>query len=189
VGAGTGVSAGKLLGIACATKTGIGVAGLEETDGLLVGALVVLNPVGDVLGPDGRLLAGARRGPASNELAGTSRLICSGAPCGPLDQGTNTTLAVVGCNARVSRIEAAWLAEQAQVALARRIEPPFTRHDGDLVFAVSVGDKPVELHRLGLLCRAALNAALTDACQSAFPAGGLPSCHGLLAPTDQRDGR
>ena len=59
--------AGKLLGIACATKTGLGVAGLDAGDGLLVGALVVLNPVGDVLGPDGKVPG---RHPARAGLAG-----------------------------------------------------------------------------------------------------------------------
>jgi L-aminopeptidase/D-esterase-like protein len=179
VGAGTGVCAGKVLGIPCATKTGLGVQGLDGGAGLLIGALVVLNPVGDVLGPDGKLLAGARRAAGSNELCGTCALIREGRAVAPLTAATNTTLAVVGCNAAISRVEAAWLAEQAQVALARRIDPPFTRHDGDLVFAVSVGDVPVELHRLGLLCRDALELAITDACRSATPAGGLPACDTL----------
>ena len=181
IGAGTGVCAGKVLGVPCATKTGLGVAGIDAGAGLLIGALVVLNPVGDVLGPDGRLLAGTRRDAGSTELVGTSALIRVGAAVAPLSAGTNTTLAVVGCNARLSRVEAAWLAEQAQVALARRIEPPFTRHDGDQIFAVSVGEVPAELHRLGLLCREALESAITDACRSAAPAGGLPSCDGLRA--------
>ena len=39
VGAGTGATAGKLLGPRCATKTGLGNAGISTQEGLLVAAL------------------------------------------------------------------------------------------------------------------------------------------------------
>ncbi len=61
VGAGTGASAGKLLGPALATKTGIGAACLSGPGGLLVGALIAVNAFGDVRDPDsGAILAGTR---------------------------------------------------------------------------------------------------------------------------------
>jgi L-aminopeptidase/D-esterase-like protein len=183
VGAGTGVCAGKLLGVACATKTGLGNAAVATPEGLRVAALAVVNPVGDVLWPGtGQILAGARIAPASARLAGTAALVRAGARCEPLVAGTNTTLAVVGTNARLSRVEAEWVADQAAVALARQIDPPFTRHDGDLVFCVSVGTQRADLHRVGLLCRDALVAAIDDACRSARAAGGLPPCEGLEQP-------
>ena len=186
IGAGAGVCAGKILGPACATKTGLGNAGLSTEEGLLVAALAVVNPVGDVLDPTtGCAMAGARRGPASDELVGTASLIRAGARCAPLDDH-HTTLAVVGTNAALTRVEAAWVAEQAAVAIARLIDPPFTRHDGDVVFCVSVGAAEgrvaVDVHRVGLLARDALAAAIVNACRSAAPAGGLPSCHGLRPP-------
>ena len=186
VGAGAGVSSGKFLGVPCATKTGLGNAGVSTMEGLRLAALVVLNPVGDVLGPDGGILAGARAAPDSDRLVGTSDAIRSGSRCAPLHQ-SNTTLCVVATNAELNKVEAAWLAEQAVPALARGIDPPFTRHDGDLVFAASVGswkirDPEAGLHRLAVLCRDVLAMALRDACMSAEPAGGLPSCHELKQP-------
>jgi L-aminopeptidase/D-esterase-like protein len=183
VGAGTGVSAGKLLGVSCATKTGLGNGGVTTDEGLTVAALAVLNPVGDVLEPrSGRILAGARTSPGSHELADTTAVIRAGAKCDPLHP--NTTLCVVGTNAALSRVEAEWVAEQALMALARLIDPPFTRHDGDVVFCVSVGSPPkdAELHLVAVLARDAVAAALVDACLSAGPAGGLPGCKGLKSP-------
>jgi L-aminopeptidase/D-esterase-like protein len=186
LGAGTGVCAGKLLGARCATKTGLGQAGREGAGGLRVAALAVLNPVGDVLALDGRrILAGARTAVGSHTLLGSSAAIRAGARAEPLrsDGAHHTTLAVVGTNALLNRVEAAWVAEQAAVALARQIDPPFTRHDGDVVFCVSIAGDPadpaglgvkVDLHLTGLLARDALGAAIVDACESAEPAGGLP---------------
>jgi L-aminopeptidase/D-esterase-like protein len=104
----------------------------------------------------------------------------AGVHCRPLS--SNTTLAVVGTDAALTRVEAAWVAEQAAVALGRLIDPPFTRHDGDVVFCASTGEREAELHRVGLLARDALTAAILDACRSAEPAGGLPSWETLRQP-------
>ena len=161
---------------------------------------MVLNPVGDVLDPaTGRILAGVHKNPGSSELANAAEVIRAGAPCEPLKLANtaegiragapceplkqhNTTLCVVGTNAGLSRVEAEWIAEQALVSLARLIDPPFTRHDGDVVFCVSTGNQPWELHRVALLARDATAMAIEDACRSAEPAGGLPTCHGIRAP-------
>ncbi len=181
VGAGTGVSAGKLLGAASATKTGVGQGGGRAADGLAAAALAVVNPVGDLLHPgDGRILAGTRAAPDSDQLIGSGQLVRRGAQVDPLHG--NTTLVVVGTNARLTRVEAEWAAEQAMVALARQIEPPFTRHDGDVVFVASVGELEADLHRVGALCREAVSWALVDGCLSAEAAAGLPSGASLKQP-------
>jgi L-aminopeptidase/D-esterase-like protein len=182
IGAGAGVCAGKVLGVNYATKTGLGNGGVSAADGLMVGALVVANPVGDVLDPADprRVLAGTRRAPDSAQLLRTAEVIRAGARCEPLH--SNTTLCVVATNAALTRVEACWVAEQAMVGVARLVDPPFTRHDGDVVFCASVGDHSCDLHRVGLVCRDAVEAALGDACRAAAPAGGLPSCEGLLQP-------
>lgn len=181
VGAGTGVSAGKLLGPACATKTGLGHGGFASDDGLSAAALVVANPVGDVLDPaTGRILAGARTGPDSRRFAGSTALIRAGLHCDPA--APNTVLGVVATTAQLTRLEASWMAEQAAVALARCIDPPFTLHDGDVLFCLSLGFVQAEKHRVAVLCRDAVAAALVDACRSAAPAGGLPCGEGLEQP-------
>lgn len=185
VGAGTGATAGKLLGPRCATKTGLGNAGITTEEGLLVAALVVLNPVGDVLVPQGGgILAGTRRTPGSKELVGSAQLVRSGATCAPLN--SNTTLCLVGTNAALDAVSCEWVAEQALVGLGRMIDPPFTRHDGDVVICATVGDRRTDLHRVGVLARDAVCAAILDACRAARPAGGLPDCADLTQPRQRK---
>src|SRR5438094_1728568 len=80
VGAGTGATIGKLVaGMRQAMKSGIGSATVTlegPLAGVSIAALVALNAVGDVRGPQtGQLIAGARRSPQSRELAGTEALM------------------------------------------------------------------------------------------------------------------
>jgi len=133
-----------------------------------------------------RILAGARRSPKSMELRGTTSLIRTGVPCASPNHH-NTTLAVVATNAALTQVEAQWVAEQAAVGIARIIDPPFTRHDGDVVFCATVGDLRSDLHRVGVLARDVLMAAIMDACRSATPAGGLPSGKDLIQPSRKRE--
>ena len=61
VGAGTGATVGKILGMQSATKTGVGSACVEIVEGLFVGAIAVVNALGDVIDPrNGEIIAGAR---------------------------------------------------------------------------------------------------------------------------------
>lgn len=180
IGAGTGASVGKLLGPERATKSGIGQAGLVDGE-LKVAALAVVNPVGEVHHiDDGRLLAGVRQSASSKRLLPARQILEQRLHRDPLHH--NTTLALVATRAKLSRQEASWIAEQATVALARQIEPPFTRHDGDVVFAASLGEVEVELHLLAMRVRQALGWALVDACLAAEDAGGLPAACSLEGP-------
>ncbi len=58
---------------------------------------------------------------------------------GRLQPGANTTLAVVACNAALTKAEAKRLAMMAQDGLARAIRPVHTPFDGDVVFALASG--------------------------------------------------
>src|SRR3982751_4691616 len=62
VGAGAGATVGKMFGPAFAMKSGLGTASVKIADsGLIVGAIVAVNAVGDVMDhQSGKLLAGAR---------------------------------------------------------------------------------------------------------------------------------
>src|SRR5688500_18378647 len=66
IGAGTGATVGKLAGPDRATKSGVGTAA-KVIDGFRVGALAVTNAVGNVIGRDGRILAGVRDGKGGYE--------------------------------------------------------------------------------------------------------------------------
>lgn len=126
VGAGTGCSVAKRLGMAAAWKGGLGSLA-TEVRGYAVGALVAVNAVGDVYDPDDRTpVALARGGPGwLDPLAG-----------GPAT-GENTTLAVVCTDAPFGRNQLCFLARMAMNGMARSLSPPLTPFDGDLVFTAT----------------------------------------------------
>src|SRR5881398_4042532 len=92
VGAGTGATVGKALGPRRAMKGGVGTWAVRRAD-IVVGALVVVNAVGDILDGSGSILAGAR-GPDGRFADALEHLAAGGAPFGR----ANTTLAVVATN-------------------------------------------------------------------------------------------
>src|SRR2546426_12253699 len=135
VGAGTGATVGKALGPRAAMKGGVGTWAASGGD-IVVGALVVLNAVGNILDGSGAILAGAR-GADGKFVDALAHFARGGAPFGAVGEARNTTLAVVATNATLDRTALESLAHAAGDALARRIVPYGTLFDGDVVFAVS----------------------------------------------------
>jgi L-aminopeptidase/D-esterase-like protein len=116
VGAGAGATVGKAAGIARAMKAGLG-TWAQTAGGVTVGALVVVNAVGDVRDGTGAIVAGARdeRGGFVDALA---YLATGRAPFGVEPPRSNTTLAVVATDADLDRVELQGLAQAAGDALA-----------------------------------------------------------------------
>lgn len=176
IGAGTGASVGKLLGIKQATKGGLGTSFLEGPHGLKIGALAVVNAFGDVVDPDtGEILAGARTAPDSREFADSAKLLRQGVVRRRFGEPNNTTIGVVATNARLTREEAQKIAQMGHNALARCIRPVHTLFDGDMVFVLAQGQTTTDLHVLGLLAETALQQAILQAVKSAHGLGVLPS--------------
>jgi L-aminopeptidase/D-esterase-like protein len=157
VGAGAGAQVGKVLGAGSAVEGGLGSASRVLGD-YRVGALAVVNALGDVVGPDGEILSGAKspgggllstdtylekgRGhPAFSGVAGNGG---DGDDSGLLP-GTNTTLVVVGTDLPLSRVDLGRVARMASGALPRAISPVNTPFDGDVVFVLSSGGDPVDV--------------------------------------------
>ncbi|MCS6774169.1 MAG: P1 family peptidase [Thermoflexales bacterium] len=176
VGAGTGCSCGKVLGFAQATKTGLGSAAIRLWDGLIVGALAVVNALGNVREPStGRIIAGARL--PSGEFADTLTVLsrASQPNLRALAQpGQNTTLAVVATNARLTKTQATKVAQMAHNGLARTIYPVHTLLDGDTVFVLSHGEHIADVSLIGELAAEALAQAVMRAVWTADSLGGLP---------------
>jgi L-aminopeptidase/D-esterase-like protein len=177
VGAGTGATVGKALGPAGAMPGGVG-SWAVPGPGCMVGALVVVNAVGDVLGEDGRILAGARGTDGvflDSERAVRDGILLGSSP-GPLPGG-NTTLAVVATDAPLTKTALQAVARQATTAVARRITPVHTPFDGDLTFALSTAAEPRELSHaftltIGVLAAHALGVAIERAVTRDPAAGG-----------------
>jgi L-aminopeptidase/D-esterase-like protein len=180
VGAGTGATIGKALGMPNAMKGGVGTAtvALEgKHAGVLVSALAVVNAVGDVRDPaTGKILAGTRLTPTSREFADSARLVRGGEPAGL--KRANTTLVAVATNAALSKVEAKKLAEFGSLGMARTISPVNTTSDGDLVVALSLGKYEAPLDALGVAAAEAVTAAIVAAVKHAKSRGGVPGLAG-----------
>ena len=91
----------------------------------------------------------------------------------------NTTLGVILTNARLDKADARKLAQLGQNALARVIAPVHTLYDGDIVFALSVGQVEAGLMQVGLLAQEMLQEAIIRAVKAADVLGHLPAWRDL----------
>jgi L-aminopeptidase/D-esterase-like protein len=172
-GAGTGATVGKALGMRQAMKSGVGSFTVALPGGVLVSSLVAVNAFGDVRDPGtGKIVAGARKAPNSREFANAEEVLRSRPPAGLVR--VNTTLAVVATNARLSKVEATKLAQFAGLGTARAIYPVNTMMDGDITFALSLGDHPADINVLGSAAAEAVVEAILRAVRLAKTLGGIP---------------
>jgi L-aminopeptidase/D-esterase-like protein len=179
VGAGAGATVGKVLGMACAMKSGVGswTVHAGERPGVMVSALAVVNAVGDVIDPrTGDIVAGARKAPDSMEFAGSARLVREGARAG--FRRENTTLVAVATNALLTKVQATKLAQFGSAGMSRAISPAHLMSDGDVVIALSIGEAKAEIDSLGVAAAEAVAAAIVRAVKSAKSMGGVPGLAG-----------
>ena len=175
VGVGTGASVGKLHGIERAMRGGLGSAS-ARVDGVVVGALVAVNAVGDVRDPDsGALVAGTRDAPGGRRLIDTARALMAGGALGRFAAPEHSTIGVVATNARLTRAEAAKVAALGMLGFARALAPPHTAFDGDTLFALSVGDLSADVTRVGLAAAEAVARAIYRGVRAATSLPHLPA--------------
>ncbi|HXF28087.1 MAG TPA: P1 family peptidase [Bryobacteraceae bacterium] len=173
VGAGTGATVGKTLGMQHAMKSGLGSYTVPLPNGVLVSALAAVNALGDVIDPaNGAIVAGARKAPESRDFANSAQILKHRPPPGL--QGKNTTLVAVATNARLTKVEAKKLAEFGSAGMARTISPVWTMFDGDLVVGLSVGALAADINSLGVAAAEAVSQAILRAVRLAPSLGGLP---------------
>ena len=124
-GAGTGATVAKLWGPTRGVPGGLGTWSVRDGD-LVVGALFVVNAVGEIVDEDGTVLAGPRLEPGERreDLIEWMR-------------AGNTTIGVVATNANLSKPDARRLAESANDAVDGAVRPAHTLFDGDAVFALA----------------------------------------------------
>ncbi len=179
VGAGMGAKAGDLKG-------GLGSASAMDEGGPAVGALVVANPIGAVTYPGQSTLW-------AWDLEQAGEMGCQVPPRGPvglepempllarLEPGANTTLAVVATDADLSRDEALRVATMAHDGYARAIRPVHTPFDGDTVFVLANGRRPLGearaagVARIGAMAADCVARSIGRAVVHAQSAGRFPS--------------
>ncbi|MCP4249644.1 MAG: peptidase S58 family protein, partial [bacterium] len=134
IGAGTGALVAGWRGVEHMRAGGVG-SSSAIVGSATVGALAVVNAVGDVFTLDGDALTGGPLRP--------------GPPADLPGPGENTTLVVVATDARMDRNDLSRLSLRAQDAVAACIRPGHTRYDGDVAFAVSCGEAQADLDAVG----------------------------------------
>jgi L-aminopeptidase/D-esterase-like protein len=173
VGAGTGCSVGNLLGPGSRTKGGLGAASLR-TGGAVIAALAVANPLGDVLGADGSVLAGVWRDGGYvrtvDLLAGGLRLEIPTSA-----SRSNTTLVCLLTDARLTKTQAWLVARAASAGVARAVAPAATTYDGDVVACMATGAVDLDPFVISALGAEVAAAAIRDAVRSATGAPGCPA--------------
>ncbi|MFI1442324.1 P1 family peptidase [Streptomyces fructofermentans] len=140
VGAGTGAAVGMMKG-------GVGTASTVLDSGVTVAALVVANAAGSVVEPGtgalyGELVQGLLARPSEEVHAAARARLAEAAERNTVPP-LNTTLAVVATDADLSKAQAQKLAGTAHDGIARAVRPVHLLHDGDTVFALATGARPL----------------------------------------------
>jgi L-aminopeptidase/D-esterase-like protein len=160
-------------------KGGLGSASALTRDGHTVGALAAVNACGS---------ANIGRGPhfwaapfeVDGEFGGLGFPAALPAaallPAAKGRPGENTTIAVVATDATLTKAQTKELAVMAQDGLARALYPAHTTLDGDTVFAVATGRRPLAdaVNELAELGAVAANTLARAVARGVFEAKALP---------------
>jgi L-aminopeptidase/D-esterase-like protein len=161
VGAGAGATIGKMFGQKFAMKSGLGSASIKAGNtGIVVGAIVAVNAVGDVVNPKtGRIIAGARA--AGSGFRDSMAEVMRGYGVAP-QPGANTTIGVVATNATLEKVQVSKIAQMAHDGYARAINPVHSPSDGDTIFALATGTLKVNANHgmIGALAAEAMAQAI-----------------------------
>lgn len=184
VGVGSGGTVGKMLlrqGFG-GMKGGLGTASLRVGE-VVIGALVVLNAVGDIVDwRSGKIIAGARRADGRGFVNIVEVLKnTSGQPQASalvFDQALrSTTLVVVATNADFSKTALTKIAMMASTGAARTINPYHTNSDGDSTFALSTNrvKSDLSVSVVGSLAAEVVSEAVLRAAKAATSIEGWPA--------------
>jgi L-aminopeptidase/D-esterase-like protein len=186
VGAGTGATVGKIMGLGQAMKAGLGTASVDLGEGLVVGAIVAVNAFGDVIDPQtGQILAGARSLGSTgfaDTLVVMKNLVGKTSP--KFAEPRDTIIGVVATNARLNKEEANKVAQMAQDGLARVVRPAHTMFDGDTLFALATdsNNEPsmeADVNTVGAYAAEVMAEAIVRAVKTAEGVAGLPAWRDL----------
>jgi L-aminopeptidase/D-esterase-like protein len=143
-----------------------------------VGALVAVNPFGDVVDPmTGKVIAGPRD-PQGQGFVNTIERLHADLSQTMLGSPSNTTLAVVATDASLSKEGANKMAQMAHDGLAQSIRPVHTMMDGDTVFALATGrraEASVDVSVVGAVAASVLAEAVVRAVRQATSLAGVPA--------------
>lgn len=173
-GAGTGATVGKFFGVRHAMKGGLG-AVCYKAGGLMVGAVVAVNCLGDVIDPaSGAVLAGAYREAPFSFMSTEEGMIRQYDKAADVFAG-NTTIGAIITNAALTKAQAGKVASMAHNGYGRTMRPAHTMFDGDTIFALSAGTVTADINVVGLLAARVMEQAVINAVTKAASLAGFKS--------------
>lgn len=157
IGAGTGATVGKALGMNLAMKSGIGSATITIGN-LQISALVALNAMGDIYDYEkGKQIAGIRK---DGQFISTLDVFKESAiRAGNL----NTTIGIIATNAILDKKELKKLASMTHNGYARSINPVHTMYDGDTIFSLATNKVKADINVVGSFGAQAMSRAIANA--------------------------
>jgi L-aminopeptidase/D-esterase-like protein len=172
VGAGSGTAVAKLFGREQATPAGIGYAAERSGRGETVAALAVANGFGDVIGEDGKALAGPRDSEGRVHSTAEEIARMKGPPDWTRLEERNTTLVCLMTDAPLTVPGCTRVARMGSGGVARAVDPTFSDVDGDVVFCLASARPASEPDRftslsIGSIAATVTAAAIRDAVRSA----------------------
>lgn len=174
IGAGCGATVGKLNGHVNCMKGGLGSASMELEHGIIIGALVAVNAVGDIRDPDSRKILAGPIDKESGMIIDSLHFLQKMQEVKAFP-GANTTIGLVAANVALTKAEATKVAQIVQNALARTIYPAHTMLDGDTIFALATGDKHYPVDLIGNMAAKVMEEAILLAIKSAESISSIPS--------------
>jgi L-aminopeptidase/D-esterase-like protein len=184
VGVGAGATIGKMLKEYKGMKGGLGSASLRLGE-VVLGALVVINAVGDIVDwRTGKIVAGARRpdGKGFVNIVETLKKL----PVNKLQSSRwlndpalrSTTLVVVATNADFNKTAMTKIAMMASVGAGRTISPYHTTGDGDSTFGLSTNKvkSALGISVIGALAAELVSEAVVRAAKAAKSVEGWVAC-------------
>ncbi|MDD7306571.1 MAG: P1 family peptidase [Peptoniphilaceae bacterium] len=157
IGAGTGATVGKALGMDYAMKSGLGSATIEIGE-LKISAIVALNAMGDIFDYEkAKQIAGIKKDgkfvPSlevfKNYLARPGQL--------------NTTIGIIATNAILDKKELKKVASMTHNGYARSINPVHTMYDGDTIFSLATNKIEADINAVGSFGAMAMSRAIANA--------------------------
>lgn len=162
IGAGTGATVGKALGMDYAMKSGLGSATIEIGQ-LKISALVAVNAMGDIFDYEkGKQIGGIRKdGKFISSLDVFKDYL---AKPGQL----NTTIGIIATNAILDKRELKKLASMTHNGYARSINPVHTMYDGDTIFSLATNKVKADINLVGSFAAQVMSRAIANAIYYSF---------------------
>ena len=170
-----------------AMKGGFGTASIRLPNGIVIGAMVATNGVGDIWDHiRGKLIAGARTEDGKH-LADVMKLMREGKlPMPQPPRPENTTLGAIAVNVELSKTQITKVTQMCTDGYALAIRPVHTPADGDTIFGAATGKlklPPGDLDRLlgviGALAADVMGQAIVSSVLHAKGSPQIPSVSDL----------